>query len=50
MVNAAFAGPNLQYLYLTCGNKVLRRKTKVKGALGCLSPASAPPRQGIDSH
>lgn len=40
MVNAAFAGPNLEYLYLTCGNKVFRRKVRVKGALGYVSPVA----------
>ncbi|HEY2587217.1 MAG TPA: SMP-30/gluconolactonase/LRE family protein [Tepidisphaeraceae bacterium] len=44
MVNAAFAGPNLEYLYLTCGNKVFRRKTRVKGALGYMAPVTRPHR------
>jgi enterochelin esterase family protein len=43
MVNAAFAGPNLEYLYLTCGDKVFRRKTQARGALGYLAP-----REGVD--
>lgn len=42
MVNAAFAGPNLEYLYLTCGDKVFRRKTQARGALGYLAP-----REGV---
>jgi len=29
--NAAFAGPELDYLYVTCADKVFRRKTKAHG-------------------
>lgn len=43
LVNAAFAGPNLEYLYLCCGDKVFRRKTQAKGALGYEAPADAAP-------
>lgn len=45
MVNAAFAGPNLEYLYLTCGDKVFRRKTQVRGALGYLAPRAGDDRK-----
>ena len=45
LVNAAFAGPNLEYLYLTCGNKVFRRKTQVRGSLGYQTPAA-----GAEKH
>ena len=31
--NAVFAGPNLQTLYVTAGDKVFRRKVRVKGVL-----------------
>jgi gluconolactonase len=31
--NATFAGPNLEYLYVTCADKVYRRKTKAHGVL-----------------
>jgi len=41
LTNAAFAGPDRCYLYLTCGNKVFRRKTQVKGALTFEDPAAA---------
>lgn len=29
--NVTFAGPNLEYLYVTCADKVYRRKTKANG-------------------
>jgi gluconolactonase len=29
--NVAFAGPDLDYLYVTCADKIYRRKTKAKG-------------------
>ncbi len=38
LTNAAFAGPGNQYLYITNGTKVYRRKTQVKGALFYLPP------------
>jgi enterochelin esterase family protein len=41
LTNAAFAGQNLQYLYVTNGTKVYRRKTQAKGALGCQPPLGA---------
>jgi gluconolactonase len=31
--SVAFAGPNLEYLYVTCADKVYRRKTKAKGVI-----------------
>jgi len=31
--NATFAGPNLEYLYVTCADKIYRRKTKAHGVL-----------------
>ncbi len=33
LVSVAFAGPGLAYLYVACGDKVYRRKTKTKGLL-----------------
>jgi enterochelin esterase family protein len=33
LVSATFAGPGLAYLYVACGDKVYRRKTKTKGLL-----------------
>lgn len=33
LVSVAFAGPDLAYLYVACGDKVYRRKTKTKGVL-----------------
>jgi enterochelin esterase family protein len=38
LVNAAFAGKDLGYLYIANGDKVFRRKTQVKGAVGYQSP------------
>ena len=31
VVSVAFAGPNLEYLYAACSDKIYRRKTKTKG-------------------
>jgi sugar lactone lactonase YvrE len=33
LANAVFAGPDLQTLYVTAGDKVLRRKMRLKGVL-----------------
>lgn len=33
LVSATFAGPGLSYLYVACGDKIYRRKTKTKGVL-----------------
>jgi enterochelin esterase family protein len=41
LTNAAFAGPDRGYLYITCGTKVFRRKTQVKGSLAFEAPADA---------
>jgi enterochelin esterase family protein len=40
LTNAAFAGPDRSYLYITCGTKVFRRKTQVKGSLAFEPPAN----------
>jgi gluconolactonase len=43
--NVEFAGPNFDELYLTNGDKVFKRKTKVKGVLSWRPPVKpAPPR------
>ena len=41
LVSATFAGPGLNYLYVACGDKVFRRKTKPKGVLFFQSPKLA---------
>ena len=40
LTNAAFAGPDRSYLYITCGTKVFRRKTQAKGSLAFEPPVS----------
>jgi len=42
-VSVAFAGPNLEYLYAACSDKVYRRKTKAHGALFFQPPALSTP-------
>jgi len=37
--NVTFGGKDLDMLYITCGDKVYRRKMKVKGAVGFQAPA-----------
>lgn len=41
LTNAAFAGTDHAYLYITCGTKVFRRKTQAKGALAFEAPNEA---------
>ena len=41
--NLTFAGPDLQYLYVACSDKIYRRKTQAKGALFFLPPATPAP-------
>lgn len=38
LINAAFGGKDLQYLYVACGDKVYRRKTLTKGSLSYQHP------------
>ncbi|MCI0747337.1 MAG: SMP-30/gluconolactonase/LRE family protein [Verrucomicrobia subdivision 3 bacterium] len=38
LANATFGGPDLSYLYVTCGDKVFRRKTKTRGVLPWKAP------------
>src|SRR6185437_9824406 len=45
LTNAAFAGPGNQYLFVTNGSKIYRRKTQVHGALFFLEPISAPTKK-----
>ena len=33
MPSVGFGGPNLEYLYVLCGDKIFRRKTQAKGAI-----------------
>jgi gluconolactonase len=40
--NVTFGGPDFDTLYLACGDKIYRRKTKVKGAPGYQKPAKPP--------
>jgi gluconolactonase len=43
--NVEFGGPNMDELYVTNGDKVFKRKTKVKGVLSWQAPIKpAPPR------
>ena len=43
--NVEFGGPNLDELYVTNGDKVFKRKVKVKGVLSWRPPIKpAPPR------
>ena len=43
--NLCFGGPGFDVLYATCGDKVYRRKVRVKGASACQPPIKpAPPR------
>ena len=41
-----FYGTNLDELYVTCGDKVYKRKVKAKGALSFLAPIK-PPKPGL---
>jgi sugar lactone lactonase YvrE/enterochelin esterase-like enzyme len=44
--NVAFGGPNRDYLYATCGDKVFRRKTNAKGNVSWEAPIK-PPKPGL---
>ena len=41
--NVEFGGPNLDELYVTNGDKVFKRKTKVKGVVSWRAPIKPPP-------
>ena len=40
--NVAFAGANLNTLYVTCGDKVYKREVKAKGVLPFQEPIKPP--------
>ncbi|MEW5977826.1 MAG: SMP-30/gluconolactonase/LRE family protein [Acidobacteriota bacterium] len=42
LANVVFGGPKLDELYVTCGDKVFRRKTKAKGVLSFQPPLKPP--------
>ena len=44
--NVAFGGEKFDELYVTCGDKVYKRKVKPKGALSSLAPIK-PPKPGL---
>ncbi len=46
LANVAFGGAKLDELYVTCSDKVYKRKTKVKGVLSFQEPL-LPPRVGL---
>ena len=41
MTSVGFAGPQMEFLYATCADKVFRRKTKARGALYFIDPPAA---------
>ena len=43
MTSCGFAGPNMEFLYVTCADKVFRRKTKANGNLFFLPPPKDTP-------
>ncbi len=44
--NCVFGGPELDTLYVTCGEKVFKRKLKAKGVIPWQDPVK-PPRPGL---
>jgi sugar lactone lactonase YvrE len=42
LANACFGGKGLDTLYVTCGDKVFKRKTKAKGVLSWQPPVLPP--------
>ncbi|HYG78104.1 MAG TPA: SMP-30/gluconolactonase/LRE family protein [Planctomycetota bacterium] len=42
LANICFGGPNMEYLYAMCHDKVYRRKTKAKGVLQFKAPVQPP--------
>ncbi len=45
MTSVTFAGPNLEYMYVTCMDKVYRLKTKTRGVLYQNGPQAYPPKK-----
>lgn len=43
MTSVGFGGPNREYLFVTCGDKVFKRKVQATGALYYLAPAKPAP-------
>ena len=45
MTSVTFAGPQLEYMYITCFDKIYRMKTKARGVLYQKGPQSYPPKR-----
>ena len=45
MTSVTFAGPNLEYMYITCFDKIFRMKTRTRGVLYQNGPRNYPPRK-----
>ena len=45
MTSVTFAGPKLEYMYITCFDKIYRMKTKTRGVLYQNGPQNYPPRK-----
>jgi enterochelin esterase family protein len=45
MTSVTFAGPNLEFMYITCFDKVYRMKTRTRGVLYQKGPQAYPPRK-----
>lgn len=43
ITSVTFAGPNLEYMYLTCFTRIYRMKTKTRGVLYQNGPPAHPP-------
>ncbi|MCH2378470.1 MAG: hypothetical protein MK236_03515, partial [Pedosphaera sp.] len=43
MTSVTFAGPKLEYMYITCLDKIYRMKTKTRGVLYQKGPRNYPP-------
>ena len=43
MPSVGFGGPNREYLYVLCGDKIFRRKTKANGVVSFKPPAVEAP-------
>ena len=45
MTSVTFAGPNLEYMYITCFDKIFRMKTRTRGVLYQNGPQNYPPQK-----
>ena len=45
ITSVTFAGPNLDFMYITCFDKIYRMKTKTRGVLNQNGPQAYPPRK-----